>query len=61
MTGPAGKEEMLFRYAVNPGEGTFDIHHRCFIPCIRPTHDKPVIIPPDKIGILPAIGCTTER
>ena len=45
MTAPAGKEEMSFRYAVNPGGVTFDIHHWCFVQCIQPTHDKPVIIP----------------
>lgn len=50
MTALAGKNEMLFRYAVNPGGVTFDIHHRCFIQCIQPTHNQQVTLAPDKIG-----------
>jgi hypothetical protein len=60
ITAPAGKEELL-RYTVNPGGVSDYIHHRYLIPCIRPKHDKPVIIPPEKIDILHSIGCTTKR
>ncbi|MGB8219658.1 MAG: hypothetical protein WCE46_04675 [Methanoregula sp.] len=61
MTAPAENEEALFRYAANPLGVTGHIHHRYLIPCIRPMHDKPVIIPPDKHGIPLSIGCATER